>query len=238
MNNESTIKRVAPLLVGKTPGEIIQIAHEEFGEDLMMTTAFGYSGMVLLNYVKDVYPDIPIYFIDTTFHFEETLKLRLKIMDEWGMNIRKVGSHRSESELMDLLGEEAYRSNPDTCCYYRKVEPLEDILEKGTVWLSATRRDQSKTRADSNVIDIDGRGHIKVNPLFDWNRDDCWNYIRKYDVPYNPLHDQSYPSIGCTHCTRPVDLGGDERSGRWIGLDKTECGLHITAPGEKSFDSD
>jgi phosphoadenosine phosphosulfate reductase len=234
MTKESTIQRMSSILADKAPGEIIRLAHEEFGQDLMMTTAFGYSGIVLLSYVKDVYPDIPIYFIDTTFHFEETLKLRLKIMEKWGVNIQKVGSHRPDAELLGLMGEKAYESDPDTCCYYRKVEPLEDILEKNTVWLSAARRDQSLTRAHANVIDIDGRGHIKVNPLFNWTRDDCWTYIRKFDLPYNPLHDQSYPSIGCTKCTNPVDLGGDERSGRWIGLDKTECGLHISAPGEKS----
>ena len=234
MTKESIINRVRPFLTGKSPGEIIRIAHEEFGQDLMMTTAFGYSGIILLSFVKDVYPDIPIYFIDTTYHFEETLKLRLKLMDDWGLNIQKVSSGRPETELIGLMGEQAYKSDPDTCCYYRKVEPLENILEKDTVWLSGTRRDQSRTRAQSTAIDIDGRGHIKVNPLFNWTRDACWAYIRKYDLPYNPLHDQSYPSIGCTHCTRPVDLGGDERSGRWIGLDKTECGLHISAPGEKN----
>ncbi len=233
MTKESTVQRMSPILAGKSPGEIIRIAREEFGQNLMMTTGFGYSGIILLSLVRDVYPEIPIYFIDTSFHFEETLKLRLKIMAEWGLNIQKVSSRRPETELTGLMGEKAYERDTDTCCYYRKVEPLLDILEEETVWLSATRRDQSTTRAQANVIDIDGRGHIKVNPLFNWTRDDCWTYIRKYDLPYNPLHDQSHPSIGCTHCTKPVDLGGDERSGRWIGLDKTECGLHITGPGEK-----
>jgi len=233
MSKESTIKHVSPLLSGLSPGDMIRIAREEFGKNLMMTTAFGYSGIVLLSFVKDVYPEIPIYFIDTSYHFEETLKLRLKIMEEWGINIQMVKTGRSESDLLGLMGERAYERDPDTCCYYRKVEPLLNILEEDTVWLSATRRDQSPTRAQTKAIEIDGRGHIKINPLFDWTSDDCWTYIRKYDLPYNPLHDQSYPSIGCTHCTNPIDLGGDERSGRWTGLNKIECGLHISAPGEK-----
>ncbi len=233
MIKESTVTKFIPILRGKSPAEIIRVARDEFGEQLMMTTAFGYSGIVLLSFVRDVYPDIPIYFIDTSYHFEETLKLRTKLMNEWGINIQKISSSHSEASLIKILGEKAYQTDPDNCCHYRKVEPLLNILKDDTIWLSATRRDQSTTRANTEVIEIDGRGLIKINPLFDWTRDQCWTYIRKYDIPYNPLHDQKYPSIGCTHCTKPTDLGGDdERSGRWAGLDKIECGLHVIAPKE------
>jgi len=215
------------LFEGNEPGEIISIAQREVGDKLMMSTAFGYSGIVLLSFVKDVFPDIPIYFIDTGYHFEETLKLRLKIMKEWNLNIQMIGPQHTAAELTELLGAEAYRNNPDLCCYYRKVEPLIELMQEDTIWLSANRRDQSITRSNIGAIEIDGRAQLKISPLYNWTREQCWTHIRKNDLPYNLLHDQFYPSIGCYPCTNPVDKGGDERSGRWVGLDKIECGLHI-----------
>ncbi len=234
MNKRAIVAELLPLLEGKSPGEIITVVRRELADNLMMTTAFGYSGIVLLSFVKDHFADIPIYFIDTGYHFEETLKLRQKIMSEWELDIQMISTKRTEDELNGLMGEKAYRSDPDMCCYYRKVEPLQNLMEEDTVWLSATRRDQSETRKNTQPIEIDGRGQIKISPLYNWTSEDCWTYIRKYDLPYNPLHDQFYPSIGCAPCTNPIDEGGDERSGRWSGSDKVECGLHIAAPGEKS----
>jgi len=236
MSKQATVSRLKPVFSDKSPGEIITLAAEELGDKLMMTTAFGYSGIVLLSFIKDVDKHIPIYFIDTGYHFQETLKLRLKIMEDWNLDIQMISSSRSAKELDQLLGKEAYHVDPDLCCYYRKVEPLQNLMHAATVWLSANRRDQSPTRADTEVIGIDGRGQIKINPLFNWTRDDCWNYIRKYDLPYNPLHDQFYPSIGCYPCTNPIDKGGDERSGRWVGSDKIECGLHVDAPRDLDHD--
>ncbi|MCF7824330.1 MAG: phosphoadenylyl-sulfate reductase [Candidatus Marinimicrobia bacterium] len=236
MNKEEVVAKLLPVLEGKGPGDIISIASQELGDRLMMTTAFGYSGIVLLSFVKDVAPNLPIYFIDTGFHFEETLKLRLKIMAEWNINIQRLASTRFKKDLDEILGREAYRTNPDLCCYHRKVEPLLNLMKEDTVWLSATRRDQSPTRVGTSVIEIDGRGQIKISPLFNWTSDDCWTYIRKYDLPYNPLHDQYYPSIGCYPCTNPVDEGGTERSGRWTGIDKIECGLHVPLNPDSSND--
>jgi len=237
MNKQAIVSKLNPIMEGENPGEIIDIARQELSENLMMTTAFGYSGIVLLNFVKAAFPDIPIYFIDTGYHFEETLKLRLKIMDEWKINIQMVSTSRPKAELVGLMGEKAYNTDPDMCCHYRKVEPLQNLMNDDTVWLSATRRDQAITRKNTQPIEIDGRGQIKISPLYNWTSEACWTYIRKYDLPYNPLHDQFYPSIGCYPCTNPIDEGGDERSGRWSGSDKVECGLHITAPLEKHDDT-
>ncbi len=207
------------------PGILLR-AKKEFGGSLAMTTAFGYTGIVLMHFVKDIIPDIPIYFIDTRFHFEETIKLAKKIKKEWNININTISSKYSEKELETILGKEPYKTNPDLCCKYRKVEPLLQTLKEKNAWLSSIRRDQSKTRADIEVIEVDGRGTIKINPLYNWTRDEIWMYIRKYDLPYNPLHDQYYPSIGCRPCTKPVDKGGNERDGRWADIEKTECGIH------------
>jgi len=211
----------------KTIPEILIRTKKEFGEGLAMTTAFGYSGIVLMSFVRDTLPELPIYFIDTRYHFEETLKLAEKIKREWKLNIIKISTQYSEGELVEILGEKAYESNPDLCCQYRKVEPLLRILKTKDAWLSSIRRDQSKTRKEIQIIEIDGRGTIKINPLYNWTKDKVWMYIRAHDLPYNPLHDQYYPSIGCKPCTKPVDKGGDERDGRWKGMQKTECGIHL-----------
>jgi len=222
-------KRIQELkreLENKDVTEIIVSAHEEFGDKLAMTTAFGYSGIVLMSFVKDIVPEMPIYFIDTRYHFEETLKLAEKIKKEWKLNIIYLSTKYTEEELEKIIGKEIYKNNPDLCCQYRKVEPLLSVLKTKDAWLSAIRRDQTRTRESIDVIEIDNRGVIKVNPLYKWTRDQTWMYIRKYDLPYNPLHDQYYPSVGCKPCTYPVDKGGDERDGRWRGMPKVECGIH------------
>jgi len=229
-------KRIAELkreFEKKSLQEIIVRAREEFGNGLAMTTAFGYSGIVLMSFIKDIIPDLPIYFIDTRFHFEETLKLAEKIEKEWKLNIIKISTQYTEEELKEIMGREAYKTNPDLCCNYRKVEPLLRILKTKSAWLSSIRRDQAVTREKIDVIEIDARGSVKINPLYNWTKDQTWMYIRKYDMPYNPLHDQSYPSIGCKPCTSPVDKGGSERDGRWRGMPKVECGIHVTKDEEE-----
>ena len=222
-------KRIAELkreFEKKSVLEIIVRSHEEFGDKLAMTTAFGYSGIVLMSFIKDIIPELSIYFIDTRLHFEETLKLAEKIKKEWKLNIVYISTKYTEEELEELIGKEAYKTNPDLCCQHRKVEPLLRILKTKNAWLSSIRRDQARTRESIDVIEIDGRGTIKINPLHNWTREQTWMYIRKYDLPYNPLHDQYYPSVGCKPCTSPVDKGGDERDGRWRGMPKVECGIH------------
>jgi phosphoadenosine phosphosulfate reductase len=222
-------KRIQELkreLENKSVPEIIVGAHKEFGDKLAMTTAFGYSGIVLMSFVKDIVPELPIYFIDTRYHFEETLKLAEKIKKEWKLNVIYLSTRYTEEELEKIIGKETYKTDPDLCCQYRKVEPLLRVLKTKDAWLSAIRRDQARTRESIDVIEIDNRGVIKINPLYNWTRDQTWMYIRKYDLPYNPLHDQYYPSVGCKPCTSPVDKGGDERDGRWRGMPKVECGIH------------
>lgn len=224
------LKKIVELrkeLQGKSIPDILLIAKREFGDDLAMTTSFGYTGIVLMSFVKDILPEVPIYFIDTRFHFEETLKLAEKIKKEWKLNIIYISTRYTEQQLEEAIGKEAYKTNPDLCCHYRKVEPLLRVLKTKNVWISSIRRDQSITRAEIDVIEVDGRGTIKINPMYNWTKDQTWLYIKKYDLPYNPLHDQYYPSIGCIPCTVPVDKGGDERDGRWRGMQKLECGIHL-----------
>jgi phosphoadenosine phosphosulfate reductase len=207
------------------PREILTRAKEEFGDKLMMTSSFGPGGIVLMSILKDIVPDIPIYFIDTRFHFKETLDLVEKIKELWDLNIITISTKYSEGELEEIIGKDSYKNNIDECCQYRKVKPLLKIINPDSVWITSVRRDQAQLPSRRHVIVFDGRGTLKVNPLCFWTKKQVWKYITDNNLPYNPLHDHNYPSIGCRPCTEPVN-DGDERDGRWKGTNKVECGLH------------
>lgn len=207
---------------------IIQWAKDVFGEEeIAMTTAFGYSGLTLLDHVLKIMPDIKLYFIDTGFHFQETLEFCNKLSKMWNLNIEILKPDLSKKELEKKLGKEPYKTNADLCCHYNKTEPLLRILRKHAVWLSGIRRDQSITRADIEILELDGRGVIKLSPMAKWTRKQTWDYIRNNNIPYSPLHDKGYYSIGCEPCTKSIDEGGDERDGRWPFMQKLECGIHL-----------
>jgi phosphoadenosine phosphosulfate reductase len=153
-----------------------------------------------------------------------TTKDRLE--DRYGINFHRYSSITLEQQK-GLYGDELWRRDPDSCCGIRKVEPMRSALAAVDVWVSGIRRSDSQTRARAPKFAWDKRfGLWKLNPLADWSEDQVWAYIEEHDVPYNALHDQGYPSIGCTHCTRKPAAGEDARAGRWAGMDKTECGLH------------
>lgn len=196
-----------------------------------MTTALGYSGMVMLDHVRRLWPTLNLYFIDTRLHFPETLELLDLLRNDWGLSIEVIETVRTEREIEERIGVRAFEQDPDSCCWIRKVEPLMEILPRHTIWLHALRRDQSPSRAGIRMMMRDSSGVIKGYPIADWTKEQCWDYLRKREVPYNSLHDQSYPSVGCTHCTTPVQAGGDEREGRWVSFPKTECGLHGVETG-------
>jgi len=135
--------------------------------------------------------------------------------------------NENEKEQAELYGDELWARQPDLCCATRKVEPLQRALGEVDAWVTGVRRDQAPTRANAKKVEWDEKfGLVKANPLADWTLKEVWAYIHEHDVPYNPLHDRNFPSIGCTHCTRPVMPGEDPRAGRWAGQDKVECGLH------------
>ena len=206
---------------------ILQWTKDTFGDSFAFTTAFGYSGIAILHHALKFWPDMKIYFIDTGFHFKETLEFKDYIKEEWNLNLEVIKPDISKKQLLKKLGEEPYKTNNDLCCHYCKVEPLLRVLHNYTAWLSGIRRDQSKTRGGIEVIDVDLRGMIKICPMAKWTKVQTWGYIKKNKLPYNPLHDQGYPSIGCQPCTIPVQKGGDERDGRWPDMQKLECGIHL-----------
>jgi len=144
-----------------------------------------------------------------------------------GIDLLVFGPHPDDRNAFDLQGT-LWSRNPDACCNLRKVEPLRRKLSELKGWVTAVRRDQTKNRANTGKVEWDEKFQlVKVNPLADWTTRMVWDYVHKHNVLYNPLHDQNFPSIGCTHCTRAVQAGEDARAGRWAGFQKTECGLHV-----------
>jgi phosphoadenosine phosphosulfate reductase len=208
---------------------ILRWARETFGDDLSMTTAFGYSGIALLHHVLKIMPDIKLYFIDTGFHFPETLEFCDRLKDLWNLHLEIVRPRIGREELVAAVGSEPYKANPDLCCVYCKTEPLLRFIHKHTAWLSGLRRDQSTARSEIEVVEVDGRGVVKVCPMAHWTREQTWAYIRANRLPYHPLHDKGYPSIGCAPCTVPNVDGENERDGRWPFMQKLECGIHLRA---------
>jgi phosphoadenosine phosphosulfate reductase len=214
-------------LAGATPRAVLEWAVQRFYPRLTMATAFGAEGCVLLHLLAEIEPRVRVFNLDTGYQFPETLALRDQIAKRYGIEVELVHPDQSVADYEQAKGGPMYGSNPDRCCYDRKIVPLRRALVGYDAWVTAIRADQSPQRAATRVVGGDAKfGLVKINPLLTWTRRDIWAFVVTHKVPYNPLHDQGYASIGCWPCTRPVAGGEDERSGRWAGHAKTECGLH------------
>jgi phosphoadenosine phosphosulfate reductase len=210
-----------------TPREILSWAAERFSSRLTMATAFGPEGCILLHLLSEVAPWVRVFNLDTGYQFRETLELRDRIAERYGIEVEMVRPDTTVAEYEALHGGPLYATRSDQCCYDRKIVPLRRALVGYDAWITAIRADQSAHRAKAQVVGPDPKfGLLKINPLLNWTRRDVWAFLVTNQVPYNPLLDQGYQSIGCWPCTRPVSLGDDERAGRWAGQAKTECGLH------------
>ncbi len=210
---------------------VLSWAFAIFGKNVAISSAFGAEGMVLIDMASRVHPDFRLFTIDTELLFPETYSLMDRIEEKYGVTIERVFSALSPEEQERAHGAALWARDPDRCCDLRKVEPLRRKLGELDAWITSIRRDQTSARAGAHKIEWDARfGLIKINPLVDWTSKQVWRYIHDHDVPYNELHNQDYPSIGCTHCTRAVAPGEDPRAGRWPGFAKTECGLHLIEP--------
>jgi len=181
----------------------------------------------VIDIASRVHKDFRLFTLDTEFLFPETYNLMDRVEQRYGITIERVFPLLTPEEQARAYGEALWKRNPDQCCNLRKVEPLRRKLSQLDAWITSIRRDQTVARAGVRKIQWDEKfGLVKINPLADWTSKQVWRYIVAHDVPYNSLHDQNYPSIGCTHCTRAVGAGEDPRAGRWPGFAKTECGLH------------
>jgi phosphoadenosine phosphosulfate reductase len=217
-------------LEGSQPQDILKAAIERYAPGIVLACSFGAEDVVLVDMLHRIDPTLGLFYLDTEFLFPETYATRDRIIERYHLKptqVQQVKSLLTPDEQAEEHGPALWASDPDRCCRLRKVEPLTRILKDFDAWITGIRREQSPTRAHAKPIEWDTTfGLVKVNPLVRWTWTDLWTYIKVYEVPFNELHDRSYPSIGCTHCTRPVMPGDDQRSGRWQGRDKTECGLH------------
>jgi phosphoadenosine phosphosulfate reductase len=212
----------------QTPQDILTYAVSTYYPDIVLASSFGAEDVVLIDMIHRINPKTPILYLDTDFLFKETYETRDRLIQRYGIAPIQVKSLLTPEQQADKFGDKLWVRQPDECCNQRKVEPLTRALKSYKAWITGIRREQSPTRANAKLIEWDPKfGLVKFNPLARWKTEDIWTYIKLYEVPYNPLHDQNYPSIGCTYCTRPVLPGEDPRAGRWAGFAKTECGLHV-----------
>jgi phosphoadenosine phosphosulfate reductase len=226
--SESELAAISAELEAQGVEQTLLWAKREFGDQIALACSFGGpTGMVLVDLCTRLDVPVEIFYLDTDLLFPETYALRDEVARRYGVAPVGYRSRLTLEEQAAKYGPELWARDPDRCCYLRKVEPNERALAGKRAWISGLRRDQSSTRRSVSVVEWDSAFDlVKISPLATWSEDDVWNYIRDHNVPYNPLHDHGYPSIGCTHCTRRVLPGEDRRAGRWSGFDKTECGIH------------
>jgi phosphoadenosine phosphosulfate reductase len=211
--------------------DLLRWAHAEFGDRLCLTCSWQKQSSVLVHMVSELGLDVEVIELDTQLFFRETYETRDRLVERYGFELRRphvptiAEQHRRE-------GPNLWQTDPDRCCHIRKVEPLLTALEPYDAWISGIRRDQAPSRAGTTPkLQWSERYAVwKLHPLADWDERRVWAYIRVNDIPYNPLHESGYRSIGCIPCTRPTRPDEEERAGRWAGADKLECGIHLDIP--------
>lgn len=210
----------------KAPQEILTWAIDEFWPQIAMSSSFQTQSMPLLHMATRIRRDLLIFFLDTGYHFWETLIFRERIASEWKLNVL--------DQYRDLRWDLFVRQHthtlpvedPNLCCFLHKVQPMQRALKELKAWVSGIRRDQTPKRANASILELQDDGLLKINPLLNWKKADVVDYIREHNLPPHPLLGKGYRSIGCAPCTLAVGLRDDERAGRWVGRGKTECGLH------------
>ena len=205
--------------------DVIAWATETFGGRVCITSSM--TDAVIIHLAASVKPGLDVIFLDTGYHFPETIGTRDAVQAIYPVNLISVTPSRTVAEQDAELGPRLYGRNPDLCCYLRKVVPLERALDPYDAWITGVRREETASRSDTRAVEWDARrAMVKVNPIAAWTQEQVDSYIEENGVLVNPLVDEGYPSIGCATCTMRVEAGADPRSGRWAGTGKTECGLH------------
>jgi len=221
--------------------EILQWSRDRFGSRAAIGTSFQGAGLVMLHLAREQGLRFPVFTLDTGLLFPETLELKKRLEDFFELTIESLEPDLTVEEQTDVHGPELWSRNPDLCCTVRKVLPLRDKLTDLDCWITGLRRQQSDSRSGIGVVEVyvfdedTGREIVKVNPMADWSREAVWKYLHEHKIPYNPLHDRGYRSIGCRPCTTQTANGENERAGRWIGFNKVECGIHTFMPKKVDF---
>lgn len=242
---EEQVRQLNSRFESEAPQEIVRWALEDSGPGrIAVASAFQAEGTALIHMAVTVLPEVPILFLETGFHFAETLAFKERLTDLLGLNVIELTGDETVESQGQRYGDRLYERDPKLCCELNKVTPLNRAFEQLDGWITGMRRDSAWTRKNTPILSFteldSGKRLLKVNPIANWTRREAWAYLKRHGLPQNPLYDLGYASIGCAPCTRLVFPGEDERAGRWSGLLKTECGIHVreSAQAEGPDDSD
>ncbi|MFQ5351515.1 MAG: phosphoadenylyl-sulfate reductase [Candidatus Binatia bacterium] len=219
------IERLNEQFEDASPEQILGWAVTTFPEDSVLTCSFQHEGVILAHMLRTLKADVPVVFINTRFHFEETLRYRDTIVKLLDLDLREIQAELPFEEFKKDYGTDLYAKDPDLCCRINKVDPLKKALEGVKAWINGRRRNQTADRRHLSHVELSG-SIIKINPLASWNSKDSYRYLHAHSIPLHPLFEKGYSSIGCESCTSLPVPGMDERSGRWAGSAKRECGIH------------
>jgi len=226
MLSVSEIEALSQEFESRTPQEIIKWAVDTFWPEIALSSSFQTQSMPLLHMAMEVRRGLPVFFLDTGYHFWETLMFRERIASEWRLNV--IDLYRDSR--WDVFVRQRARSlpldDPNLCCYLHKVQPMQKALKDLKAWITGIRRDQTSVRARAKILELQNDGLLKINPLLNWTKADVMRYVEEHNLPTHPLFEKGYRSIGCAPCTIAIGVNDDERAGRWAGRGKIECGLH------------
>ena len=230
------IERLSEEFETKTPQEIITWAVDMFWPQIALSSSFQTQSMPLLYMASRIRRDILVLFLDTGYHFWETLTFREQIASEWHLNVLDLYRHPRWDTFARLQTRALPFSDPNLCCYMHKVEPMQRAMKDMLAWISGIRRDQTSVRANATILELQDDGLLKINPLLNWTREDIQRYTKEHRLPSPPLFQRGYRSIGCAPCTIAIGVNDDERAGRWSGRAKIECGLHAEMFQQKDLE--
>jgi phosphoadenosine phosphosulfate reductase len=230
--NADEVRALNMQFEGQATVDVLRWAWDRFGTRAAIGTSFQGAGLVIMHLAKSHGLGFPVFTLDTGLLFPETMDLKQRLEEFFGYEIESLEPDLSVEQQAAVHGPELWKRDPDLCCTFRKVLPLQSRLGELDCWITGLRRQQSDTRSGIGIVELytldetTGREIVKLNPMARWSREAVWEYVRKHDIPYNPLHDRGYHSIGCWPCTRQSGGGDNERAGRWLGFQKVECGIH------------
>ncbi len=202
------------------------ISYKEAGKKLFTTSSFQTHSLVMLHIISKIDNSIPVYFLNTGYHFPESISFKDKVAEDFGIKVLETKSNVPRYMQKDQSGRLLFTSDPDHCCYINKTAPTEELLHTYDVWINGVRGDQSATRRAMNIEQDAPHNTIRFHPMLDWSMKEIFAYIREHKLPRHPLDSKGYLSIGCEPCTRKLDPDMQEREARWFGMNKVECGLH------------
>ena len=230
-----SVSEIAPLdarFEAAPTEEVLEWAWNRFGRRAAIGTSFQGAGLVMMHLAKQHGLQFPVFTLDTGLLFPETVELKKRLEDFFGYEIESLHPDLTVEQQAAAYGGDLWAREPDLCCTMRKVLPLQSKLSELDCWITGLRRQQSDTRAKIGIVELYvfdaavGRDIVKLNPMANWKREQVWEHIQRHKIPYNPLQDAGYRSIGCWPCTRKTANGDNERAGRWTGFNKVECGIH------------